>query len=76
MDFYNEELPQKYKREIDKLDGVQFFQSIYDLFKAAQGENVQEGEAREEERNLPKEVKGNGVSSSANARNQSVMTRF
>ncbi len=76
VDFYNEELPQKYKREIDKLDGVQFFQSIYDLFKVAQGENMQEGEAREEERNLPKEVKGNGVSSSANARNQSVITRF
>ncbi|RVZ36543.1 Coiled-coil domain-containing protein [Helicobacter pylori] len=78
VDFYNEELPQKYKREIDKLDGVQFFQAIYDLFKAAQGENMQEekANAREEERNLPKEVKGNGVSSSANARNQSVMTRF
>ncbi|WRA01844.1 Coiled-coil domain-containing protein [Helicobacter pylori] len=77
-DFYNEELPQKYKREIDKLDGVQFFQAIYDLFNAAQGENMQEGKAnaREEEINLPKEVKGNGVSSSANARNQSVMTRF
>ncbi|MCQ2693951.1 Coiled-coil domain-containing protein [Helicobacter pylori] len=76
--FYNEELPQKYKREIDKLDGVQFFQAIYDLFQAAQGENMQEKKAyaREEERNLPKEVKGNGVSSSANARNQSVMTRF
>ncbi len=71
VDFYNEELPQKYKREIDKLDGVQFFQSIYDLFNAAQGENM-----KEEKINLPKEVKGNGVSSSANARNQSVMTRF
>ncbi|RKV11119.1 Coiled-coil domain-containing protein [Helicobacter pylori] len=78
VDFYNEELPQKYKREIDKLDGVQFFQAIYDMFQAAQGENMQEEKAyaREEERNLPKEVKGNGVSSSANARNQSVMTRF
>ncbi|PUB99898.1 Coiled-coil domain-containing protein [Helicobacter pylori] len=80
VDFYNEELPQKYKREIDKLDGVQFFQSIYDLFNAAQGENMQEGKAyggdREEERSLPKEVIGNGVSSSANTRNQSVMTRF
>ncbi|QDY61437.1 Coiled-coil domain-containing protein [Helicobacter pylori] len=78
VDFYNEELPQKYKREIDKLDGVQFFQAIYDLLKAAQGENMQEGKAnaREEERNLPKEVKGNGVSSNANVRNQSVMTRF
>nr|WP_156535531.1 Coiled-coil domain-containing protein [Helicobacter pylori] len=78
MDFYEEELPQKYRREIDKLDGVQFFQSIYDLFKVAQGENMQEekkANAREEE-SLPKEVKGNGVSSSANARNQSVMTRF
>ncbi|GAA8361614.1 hypothetical protein HpDR37_28540 [Helicobacter pylori] len=78
MDFYDEELPQKYRREIDKLDGVQFFQSIYDLFKVAQGENMQEenkANAREEE-SLPKEVKGNGVSSSANARNQSVMTRF
>ncbi|WRA75146.1 Coiled-coil domain-containing protein [Helicobacter pylori] len=78
VDFYNEELPQKYKREIDKLDGVQFFQAIYDLFQAAQGENMQEekANAREEERNLPIEAKGNGVSSSANARNQSVMTRF
>lgn len=78
VDFYNEELPQKYKREIDKLDGVQFFQSIYDLLKAAQGENMQEGKAyaRDEEVNLPREVQGNGVSSSANVRNQSVMTRF
>ncbi|WQS37069.1 Coiled-coil domain-containing protein [Helicobacter pylori] len=78
-DFYNEDLPQKYKREIDKLNGVQFFQAIYDLLKAAQGENMQEVEAyarREEERNLPKEVKGNGVNSNANSRNQSVMTRF
>ncbi|WRD35184.1 Coiled-coil domain-containing protein [Helicobacter pylori] len=78
--FYNEELPQKFKIEIDKLDGVQFFQAIYDFFKAAQGENIQEegkAYAREEERNLPKEVLGNGVSSSgANARTQSVMTRF
>ncbi|OPG66044.1 Coiled-coil domain-containing protein, partial [Helicobacter pylori] len=71
VDFYHEELPQKYRREIDKLDGVQFFQAIYDLFNAAQGKNIQE-----EERSLPKEVKGNGVSSSANARNQSMMTRF
>lgn len=77
MDFYNEELPQKYKREIDKLNGVQFFQAIYDLLKAAQGETQDEKTfAKDEERNLPKEVKGNGVSSSANARNQSVMTRF
>ncbi|WRB33737.1 Coiled-coil domain-containing protein [Helicobacter pylori] len=80
LDFYNEELPQKFKIEIDKLDGVQFFQAIYDFFKAAQGENIQEegkAYAREEERNLPKEVLGNGVSSSgANARTQSVMTRF
>ncbi|WP_441736500.1 Coiled-coil domain-containing protein [Helicobacter pylori] len=77
VDFYNEELPQKYKREIDKLDGVQFFQAVYDLFKAMQGETQDEKtSAKDEERNLPKEVLGNGVSSSANVRNQSVMTRF
>ncbi|GAA7306151.1 hypothetical protein HpBGD104_12050 [Helicobacter pylori] len=78
VDFYNEELPQKYKREIDKLDGVQFFEAIYDLSKSMQGGNMQEEKttAREEERNLPKEVQGNEVSSSANVRNQSVMTRF
>ncbi|MFP6279841.1 Coiled-coil domain-containing protein [Helicobacter pylori] len=78
VDFFNEELPQKYKREIDNLNGVQFFEAIYNLLKAAQGENIQERKAydREEERNLPKEVQGNGVSSSANSRNQSVMTRF
>ncbi len=76
VDFYNEELPQKYKREIDKLEGAAFFQAIYDLFKASQGEDKEAKEANEEERSLPKEVQGNGVSSSANARNQSVMTRF
>ncbi len=76
VDFYNEELPKKYKREIDKLEGYAFFQAIYDLFKASQGENKEANEANEEERSLPKEVQGNGVSSSANARNQSVMTRF
>ncbi|GAA8811982.1 hypothetical protein DUHN30_12050 [Helicobacter pylori] len=77
-DFYNEELPQKYKKEIDKLDGVEFFQAIYDLSKAFQGENTQEGKTstKDEERNLPKEVQGNGVISSANARSQSMMTRF
>ncbi len=75
VDFYNEELPQKYKREIDKLEGYAFFQAIYDLFKASQGENKPDEKA-EEERSLPKEVQGNGISSSANARNQSVMTRF
>ncbi|WP_120904584.1 Coiled-coil domain-containing protein [Helicobacter pylori] len=75
-DFYNEELPQKYRREIDKLDGVQFFQAIYDMLKAARGEREGIANAREEERNLPKEVKGNGVSSNANVRNQSVMMRF
>ncbi len=76
VDFYNEELPQKYKREIDKLEGAAFFQAIYDFSKAGQGEDKEAKEAKEEERSLPKEVQGNGVSSSANARNQSVMTRF
>ncbi|WQY20313.1 Coiled-coil domain-containing protein [Helicobacter pylori] len=77
-DFYNEELPQKYKKEIDKLEGVEFFQAIYDLLKAFQGENTQEKKTstKDEERNLPKEVQGNGVSSSTNARSNGMMARF
>ncbi|WP_104748593.1 Coiled-coil domain-containing protein [Helicobacter cetorum] len=86
--FYNEELSPKYQREIDKLEGIDFFEAIYQFLKATkqQEEGVAKEEeeiakeeeeiAKEEEKELPKEVQGNGVSGVNSASNQNVMTRF
>ncbi len=76
LEFYNEEVPNRFKKQINKLEGVAFFEAILDYFNALNAKEEPKNEEKEEENKLPKEVKGNGVSSSANARNQSMMTRF
>ncbi len=80
INFYNEEVPAKYKKEIEQLEGVEFFDAIYEMLKVAKGENEvakkEEEVAKDEEKELPKEVKGNGVSGVNSAMNQNVMTRF
>ncbi|WP_104714391.1 Coiled-coil domain-containing protein [Helicobacter cetorum] len=81
INFYNEEVPAKYKKEIEQLEGVEFFEAIYEMLKVAKGEREvakkeEEVAKDEEEAALPKEVKGNGVSGVNSAMNQNVMTRF
>ncbi len=77
LEFYNEEVPNRLKKEIDKLEGVAFFESILDYFNALTAkEEEPKSEEKEEERQLPKEALGNGVSGVGNANNENIMTRY
>ncbi|WP_104761751.1 Coiled-coil domain-containing protein [Helicobacter cetorum] len=74
--FYNDELPPKYKRELDSLeDALGFFESLYSLYKTFKGEKEEEKAEVEEE--LPKQVVGNPSSNDAfSSGSNSVMERF
>ncbi len=75
LEFYNEEVPNRYKKEIDKLEGVAFFEAILDYFNAINSK-PEEGQKEEEKTNLPKEALGNGVSGVGYANNENIMTRY
>nr|AIA98819.1 phage protein [Helicobacter pylori] len=77
LEFYNEEVPNRLKKQIDKLEGVAFFEAILDYFNAVIAkEEEPKSEEKEEERQLPKEALGNGVSGVGNANNENIMTRY
>ncbi|WP_231253671.1 Coiled-coil domain-containing protein [Helicobacter pylori] len=76
LDFYNEEIPNRIKKEIDKLEGVAFFEAVLDYFNAANAKEESKKESQEEEKELPKEVLGNGVSGVGYANNENIMTRY
>ncbi|GAA8154899.1 hypothetical protein NP05234_13900 [Helicobacter pylori] len=73
LEFYNEEIPNRIKKQIDKLEGVVFFEAILDYFNAL---NAKEEPKNEEENKLPKEALGNGVSGVGYAGNENIMTRY
>ncbi len=77
LDFYNEEIPNRLKKQIDKLEGVAFFEAVLDYFNAANSkEEEPKKESQEEEKELPKEALGNGVSGVGYANNENIMTRY
>ncbi|WRD12258.1 Coiled-coil domain-containing protein [Helicobacter pylori] len=77
LDFYNEEIPNRLKKQIDKLEGEAFFEAILDYFNALNAkEEEPKSEEKEEERQLPKEALGNGVSGVGYANNENIMTRY
>ncbi|EJB43100.1 hypothetical protein [Helicobacter pylori] len=77
LEFYNEEVPNRLKKQIDKLEGVAFFEAILDYFNALNAkEEEPKSEEKEEENKLPKEALGNGVSGVGNANNENIMTRY
>ncbi len=73
LDFYNEEIPNRIKKQIDKLEGVAFFEAVLDYFNAL---SAKEEPKSEEESKLPKEALGNGVSGVGYANNENIMTRY
>ncbi|RKV45721.1 Coiled-coil domain-containing protein [Helicobacter pylori] len=73
LDFYNEEIPNRIKKQIDKLEGVAFFEAVLDYFNAVK---EPKSEDKEEKRELPKEALGNGVSGVGYANNENIMTRY
>ncbi|ANT42945.1 hypothetical protein [Helicobacter phage PtB92G] len=77
LDFYNEEIPNRFKKQIDKLEGEAFFEAILDYFNAVIAkEEEPKNEEKEEESKLPKEALGNGVSGVGYANNGNIMTRY
>ncbi|MCQ2688024.1 Coiled-coil domain-containing protein [Helicobacter pylori] len=77
LDFYNEEIPNRIKKQIDKLEGEAFFEAILDYFNALNAkEEEPKSEEKEEENKLPKEALGNGVSGVGYANNENIMTRY
>ncbi|WRD74781.1 Coiled-coil domain-containing protein [Helicobacter pylori] len=77
LEFYEEELPKSVKKQIDKLDGVAFFEAVLDYFNAINAkEEEPKKENQEEEKELPKEALGNGVSGVGYANNENIMTRY
>ncbi|AFI05218.1 hypothetical protein [Helicobacter cetorum] len=75
IEFYNNEIPPKYKKEIDTLEGEAFFEAILTLFEATQ-EPAQQDKQPQKEQPLPKELQGNGVASTNSALNSSVVNRY
>ncbi len=75
LEFYEEELPKSVKKQIDKLEGVAFFEAVLNYFTALNS-NPEEGQKEEEKSNLPKEALGNGVSGVGYANNENIMTRY
>ncbi|GAA7308445.1 hypothetical protein HpM063_03740 [Helicobacter pylori] len=73
LEFYNEEIPNRIKKEINKLEGAAFFEAVLDYFNAL---NAKEEPKSEEENKLPKEALGNGVSGVGYANNENIMTRY
>lgn len=77
LEFYEEELPKRIKTQIDKLDGVAFFEAVLDYFNAINAkEEEPKKESKEEDSPLPKEALGNGVSGVGYANNENIMTRY
>ncbi|GAA9636311.1 hypothetical protein HpVa149_03320 [Helicobacter pylori] len=77
LEFYEEELPKSVKKQMDKLDGVAFFEAVLDYFNAFNAkEEEPKKESKEEYSPLPKEALGNGVSGVGYANNENIMTRY
>ncbi|GAA9123609.1 hypothetical protein Taitung52_11400 [Helicobacter pylori] len=77
LEFYEEELPKSVKKQIDKLDGVAFFEAVLGYFNAINArEEEPKKESKEEDSPLPKEALGNGVSGVGYANNDNIMTRY
>ncbi len=77
LEFYEEELPKSVKKQIDKLDGVAFFEAVLGYFNAINAkEEEPKKESKEEDSPLPKEALGNGVSGVGYANNENIMTRY
>ncbi|GAA9651217.1 hypothetical protein HpHCM43_14820 [Helicobacter pylori] len=77
LEFYEEELPKSVKKQIDKFDGVDFFEAVLNYFNAIKAkEEEPKKESKEEDSSLPKEALGNGVSGAGYANNENIMTRY
>ncbi|WP_104726311.1 Coiled-coil domain-containing protein [Helicobacter felis] len=81
LEFYNEELPPKYQKQLESLQGLDFFNTLYELYKAFKGTDAQQEpqEAQKEpapQEELPKRLEGNTPNNPSSANSELVMNRF
>ena len=76
--FYNEDLPPKYRKQLDSLEGLDFFNQLYEVYKAFNAEENTEAPNNEQntDPNLPKRLSGNATSNPDQAPKELVMNRF
>lgn len=71
--FYEEDLPPRYKKELDNLSASEFFRTLYELYKRAQGSEQEQEEVQSEE--LPQRLEGNPSEAESGVKT-SMMSRF
>ncbi|WP_163499793.1 Coiled-coil domain-containing protein [Helicobacter suis] len=81
ISFYNEDLPPKYRAQLDNLEGLDFFEQLYQLyqsFNAQNGgaENAQTENDQEQAAQLPQRLNGKASASPDQAPKELVMNRF
>lgn len=72
IEFYHEDLPPKYQKQLESLQGVEFFNALYQLYSAYKGEQS----APKEESPLPKRLEGNAPANASGGDASMVMNRF
>ncbi|WP_163565142.1 Coiled-coil domain-containing protein [Helicobacter suis] len=75
ISFYNEDLPPKYRNQLDSLEGLDFFNQLYALYQAFTGEQTESGQT-EQQAELPQRLNGNASASPDSAPKELVMNRF
>lgn len=78
-EFYNEELPPKLKKQVDALEGLEFFEALLAMFKAYSEDEKDKAKKDSEHKpqeELPKEIKGNPSTDAGSSSDENVMTRF
>ncbi|CRF47797.1 hypothetical protein HHE02_10920 [Helicobacter heilmannii] len=70
-EFYTDDLPPKYRKQLDTLSGKEFWSALYELYNAYTGASG----GQEEEAGLPKRLEGNAGQASGGGQ-EMVMNRF
>ncbi|WP_163556274.1 Coiled-coil domain-containing protein [Helicobacter suis] len=81
ISFYNEDLPPKYRAQLDNLEGLDFFEQLYQLyqsFSSGAQNGAESGADNDQEQNaqLPQRLNGKASASPDQAPKELVMNRF
>ncbi|WP_163532239.1 Coiled-coil domain-containing protein [Helicobacter suis] len=81
ISFYNEDLPPKYRAQLDSLEGLDFFEQLYQLyqsFSSGAQSSAEDQSANDQEQNaqLPQRLNGKASASPDQAPKELVMNRF
>lgn len=73
INFYNQDIPPRFKAQLDQLEGVDFYEALY---QAYQSFNAGAQEAAADKEPLPQRLNGQAASPQTTNTNNAVMDRF